>query len=93
MFESQFSHLPPDTQPNWPQDFPQELVSPVKEVRMQALLKLKQVLSSDAIPVLIEMLKYECDPEIHSQAKALLLHCSDPAQSPSRRDPLGIFRI
>lgn len=60
---------------------------------MQALQKLKQALSSDAIPVLIELLKYESDPEIHSQAKVLLLQCSDPAKSPSRRDPLGIFRI
>ncbi|MBT9544237.1 MAG: hypothetical protein IV090_02475 [Candidatus Sericytochromatia bacterium] len=97
MFESDFSQLPVQgfiPRPKaWPQNFPQELVSPEKSLRTRALGELAESKSTHKIAVLVELLKHEQDPDLYLQAKALLLQLSDSAKTHSRWDPYGQFRI
>ncbi len=97
MFEPDFSHLPPQRSAiepkEWPKNFPQELVSPEKSLRIRALENLAESSSTDKIAVLVELLKHEQDPDLYNQAKTLLLQLSADTKAHSRRDPYGQFRI
>jgi len=97
MFEPDLSQLPPKgpiPRPKaWPQNFPQELVSPEKSLRSRALEALAESNSAEKISVLVELLKHEQDPDLYLQAKTLLLQLSNSAQAHSRWDPYGQFRI